>query len=167
AAAVGGWCTSGVGGGGSGATSPGAPGGRSTPPPMSALSHPRLDVPIRVENRTANAGLGDRMAKVLRDYGFTNVAVVDREADAGVKSSVAANQADLSTAFLVAGMTGINLDAVTLRASAQPTHDSRPAATATPRVGTASPVAGRSPRAASTSATATPKTKSKNKKKAT
>jgi LCP family protein required for cell wall assembly len=138
-------------------------------PPMSALTHPRLDVPIRVENRTAKAGLGDRVAKVLRDYGFTNVAVVDGQADAGEKSSVAANQADLSTAFLVAGMTGINLDAVTLRATTQPTHDARSAAaaTATVRRENASPAPAGSPRAASLSPTATAQTKSKTKKKAT
>jgi LCP family protein required for cell wall assembly len=129
-------------------------------PPMSALSNPRLDVPIRIEDRTAKDGLGDRVAAVLRDNGFTNVTVVDRNADPGVNSSVAADQANLSTAFLVAGLTGINLDAVVLRPSAQPTHAPRPAATSSATAtatasGKASPAASGSPRAAGTSATAT------------
>ncbi|HEY7031153.1 MAG TPA: LCP family protein [Thermomicrobiales bacterium] len=140
-------------------------------PPMSALSHPRLDVPIRVENRTATDGLGDRVAKVLRDYGFTNVAVVDAGAEANANSSVAANQSDLSTAFLVAGMTGIKLDAVTLRAGAQPTHAPRATATATAtatvRNGQASPTTKGSPRAAGKTGTATAKTKTKKKATAT
>lgn len=120
-------------------------------PPMSALTHPRHDVPIRVENRTATDGLGDRVAAILRKNGFTNVTVVSPGADASAKSSVVANQPDLSTAFLIAGMTGIDLAAVSPRASTPPTDAPRPTGTATATAGTghASPAAHGSPAPAS------------------
>jgi polyisoprenyl-teichoic acid--peptidoglycan teichoic acid transferase len=121
--------------------------GTTVTPPMSALAHPRLDIPIRVENGSTNDGLGGRVAQVLRDKGFTNVTVVERPPAGTVPaSSITANPSDLPTAFLVAGLTGVDLDAVTLRGQAAPTP--APTAAATGRAGTpaASPAA-RTPQA--------------------
>jgi LCP family protein required for cell wall assembly len=134
--------------------------GTEITPPMSALANPRLDVPIRVEDGTAVDGLGERVAAVLRDHGFTNVTVVERRGDdAAARSSIATNESDLSTAFLIAGLIGVDLDAVALRPQAAPTRTPpTPTATTAPKQG--SPSARGSPRAAATKkakATATAK----------
>jgi hypothetical protein len=89
---------------------------------MSALANPRLDAPIRIEDGTGIEGLGERAAEVLRARGFTNVTVVGHDADPESTSSIATNESDVPTAFLVAGLIGVDLDAVTLRASAAPTR---------------------------------------------
>jgi len=91
-------------------------------PPMSALGNPRLAAPIRIEDGTGIEGLGERAAEVLRARGFTNVTVVGHDADPESTSSIATNESDVPTAFLVAGLIGVDLDAVTLRPSAAPTR---------------------------------------------
>jgi LCP family protein required for cell wall assembly len=108
-------------------------------PPMSALGNPRLDAPIRIEDGTGVEGLGERAAEVLRERGFTNVTVVAHDADPESTSSIATNESDVPTAFLVAGLIGVELDAVTLRPSAAPTHSppspkaTKPGTKGTPR----------------------------------
>jgi hypothetical protein len=130
-------------------------------PPMSALSNPRLDVPIRIDDGTGIDGLGERVAEVLREQGFTSVTVVGHDADPEAVSSVTTNESDLSTAFLVAGVIGVDLDAVTLRPQSAPTR-TPPTRTATTTSTKGSPVADGSPRASATKkpkATATPTVK--------
>ena len=112
-------------------------------PPMSALQNPNRDLPIRIEDATGIDGLADRAADLLREDGFTNVSVVKHEGDAVPASYLTANQDDLSTAFLIAGMVGLDLDVVQMRNPAAPTHipsrkaspvasKNTPTATATP-----------------------------------
>lgn len=95
--------------------------GTEVTPPMSALANPRRDIAIRIENGTLTSGLGERVATVLEDGGFSNVAVIDRtDAGAYPASSITTNQDDLSTAFLVAGLAGVNAQGVTVRAANAP-----------------------------------------------
>lgn len=117
-------------------------------PPMSALSNPRLEVPIRIDDGTGIDGLGERVAEVLREQGFTKVTVVGRDADPEAVSSVTTNESDLSTAFLVAGVIGVDLDAVTLRPQSAPARTPPTRTTTTSTKG--SPVADGSPRASAT-----------------
>jgi polyisoprenyl-teichoic acid--peptidoglycan teichoic acid transferase len=91
-------------------------------PPMSALQNPNRDLPVRIEDATGIDGLADRAADLLREDGFTNVSVVTHKGDAVPESYLTANQDDLSTAFLIAGMVGLDLDVVQMRAQASPTR---------------------------------------------
>jgi LCP family protein required for cell wall assembly len=121
--------------------------GTEITPPMSALANPRRDVPIRVENGTANEGLGKRVAAVLREDGFTNVTLVeDAKVASDLDSSVTTDQANVSTAFLIAGLVGIDLDAVALREAKPTAHAPTSGSPAARRA--ASPSAVGTPRAA-------------------
>jgi polyisoprenyl-teichoic acid--peptidoglycan teichoic acid transferase len=82
-------------------------------PPMSAVANPDYGVQIVINDGTLNPGLGGRVAAVLKQNGFTNVNVVD-EPDAGAypTSSVSARSQDLTTAYLIAGLVGVPVDAI-------------------------------------------------------
>ena len=84
-------------------------------PPMSALANPDLGVQIVIEDGTTNPGLGARVAGVIKANGFTNVTVVDKP-DLGnyPTSSVAARSEDLTTSYLIAGLVGVSIDAITV-----------------------------------------------------
>jgi len=85
--------------------------GREITPPMSALAHPNYDAPIRLENGTTNPGLGQRIGFVLRDYGFTDVDVADRP-EVAEQTQILAPQEEITTAYLVAGLIGVDIAAV-------------------------------------------------------
>ncbi|MCC6792089.1 MAG: LCP family protein [Thermomicrobiales bacterium] len=84
-------------------------------PPMSALGNPNYDIEIVIEDGTYNPGLGDRVAQVLMANGFGNVIVTEKP-DLGnyPVSSVAADTGNLTTAFLVAGVLGLDLSAISV-----------------------------------------------------
>lgn len=85
--------------------------GEEVTPPMSALAHPNYALSITVENGTTIPGLGQRVASVLHNNGFTDVSVTDRSTTADHTAIIAPRQ-ELTTAYLVAGLIGLDLDAV-------------------------------------------------------
>jgi len=91
-------------------------------PPMSALENPNRNLPIRIEDATGIDGLAERAADLLREDGFKNVTIIPHKGDAVPESYLTANQDDLSTAFLIAGMVGLDLDVVRMRDQAAPTR---------------------------------------------
>lgn len=120
--------------------------GEEVLPPMSALANPDYEVEILIEDGTFNPGLGDRVAQVLHANGFQNVTVVEKP-DLGNYpiSSVAAAPADLTTAFLVASVLGLDPAAITVPDSGAATttaratktgNEARPTPTASPPAGT-------------------------------
>ncbi|MER3437635.1 MAG: hypothetical protein C4346_08630, partial [Chloroflexota bacterium] len=80
--------------------------GQPITPPMSALAHPRYSLAITVENGTTNPGLGQRVASVLQTNGFTD------RASAVEHTQIIAPPGELSTAYLVAGLIGIDINTV-------------------------------------------------------
>jgi LCP family protein required for cell wall assembly len=93
--------------------------GTTVLPPMSALGDPDLDINIVIEDGTFNPGLGDRVAQVLTNYGFQNVTVTEKP-DLGnyPVSSVTSDTTDLTTAFLVASVLGLDPSVITVPDSA-------------------------------------------------
>jgi LCP family protein required for cell wall assembly len=85
--------------------------GQPVTPPMSALAHPNYSLSITVENGTTNPGLGQRVASVLQTNGFTNVTATDRSSEVE-HTRITAPPEELSTAYLVAGLIGIDINAV-------------------------------------------------------
>ncbi|GIW03780.1 MAG: hypothetical protein KatS3mg059_0400 [Thermomicrobiales bacterium] len=64
-----------------------------------------------MENGTTNPGLGQRVASVLHTNGFTNVTTTDRSS-AVEHTRIIAPPEELSTAYLVAALIGIDTNAV-------------------------------------------------------
>ncbi len=85
--------------------------GQPVTPPMSALAHPNYALSITVDNGTTNPGLGQRVASVLHTNGFTNVTATDRSSEVE-HTRITAPPEELSTAYLVAGLLGIDINAV-------------------------------------------------------
>ncbi len=84
--------------------------GTTIVPPMSALSHPDFARPLAIVDRSGNPGLGDRVAAVLRQHGFRQVTVATTN-DTG-DTKLTTTGADLTTAYLVAGLVGVPLEAI-------------------------------------------------------
>ena len=82
-------------------------------PPMSLLANPNYSIEILVEDGTFNPGLGGRVKDVLNGFGFANVTVVDK-ADLGnyPVSSLTTDTDNLTTAYLVASLLGLELDSI-------------------------------------------------------
>jgi hypothetical protein len=89
--------------------------------PMSALANPNYSIEIVVEDGTFNPGLGGRIKDVLVGFGFANVTVVDKP-DLGnyPTSSVVTDTNNLTTAYLVASLLGLELDSIDVNDSAVP-----------------------------------------------
>jgi len=112
--------------------------GETIVPPMAAVN-PNYGIQIFVEDGTINPGLGARIEQVLRSNGFTNVSVSDK-LDLGnyPVSSITTDSGNLTTAYLVAGVLGLDLAAINVSdsgvtATAQPgdpTSQGGPTATA-------------------------------------
>lgn len=98
-------------------------------PQMSALANPDYGVQVVVQDGTLNPGLGGRVAAVIKENGFTNVTAVDQpDAGAYPTSSVSARSDDLTTAYLIAGLVGVPIDAINVddAAVAQPIAAANP-----------------------------------------
>jgi LCP family protein required for cell wall assembly len=95
--------------------------GTNIVPPMSALANPNYHVQIVIQDGTLNPGLGGRVAAVIKANGFTNVAVTD-EPDPGnyPASSISSRADDLTTAYLIAGLIGVPVDAINVDDAAAP-----------------------------------------------
>lgn len=89
--------------------------GHEVLPPMSALGDPNYAIEIVIEDGTLNPGLGDRVGQVLRTNGFQDVTVVEKP-DLGnyPTSSIAADTNNLTTAFLIASVLGLDPSAITV-----------------------------------------------------
>ncbi len=85
--------------------------GEEVTPPMSALAHPNYALSITVENGTTMPGLGQRVASVLQNHGFTDVAATDGATETE-RTRIIAPRQELTTAYLVAGLIGVDVDAV-------------------------------------------------------
>lgn len=118
--------------------------GAKITPPMSALANPSYGVQIVIEDGTLNPGLGARVAAVIKANGFTNVTVVNKP-DAGnyPNSSVTSRSEDLTTAYLIAGLVGVPVDAINVDDSAAtPAISGAQAPNSAEMAASASPAAG-------------------------
>jgi hypothetical protein len=103
-----------------------------------AAVNPNYSIEIRVEDGTLNPGLGSRIEQVLRANGFENVTVSDKS-DLGnyPTSTLTTDLGNLTTAYLVAGVLGLDLSAINVSDSGgsvtpETTDESAPTATAQP-----------------------------------
>ena len=108
--------------------------GQQIVPPMSALANPRYDIPIQIYDGVINPGLGYRVADVLIANGFTNVTVIELDTAGNYPaSSITVGDADITTAYLVAGLIGVDLGAITVQTGPTPTPIAdTPTVTSTP-----------------------------------
>ncbi len=96
--------------------------GETILPPMSALANPNYNIVIYIEDGTYNPGMGSRVADVLTANGFTVQSIVDKP-DLGnyPYSSITTDPENLTTAYLIASVLGIDLSAITVSDEIQPT----------------------------------------------
>lgn len=124
--------------------------GKEIVPPMSALANSNYKIEIRIEDGTVNPGLGGRVAAVLKANGFTNVSVTDK-ADSGnyPTSAITTDASNLTTAYLIAQLLGIDLNAINVSDSLALTPSpSPPDGTGVTPSAKGTPVAGASPQIA-------------------
>lgn len=84
-------------------------------PPMSVLANSNFAIDIVIQDGTFNPGLGGRLAAVLTENGFANVTVTDKP-DLGNYpiSSITTDTESLSTAYLIARLIGLDLNAISV-----------------------------------------------------
>lgn len=89
--------------------------GAEVNPPGAALTNPIYDLPVLIENGTANDGLAGRVADVLIANGFTNIEVV-MAADAGAHpvTTVVDRGGNLGTSALLTHLVGVGADQITV-----------------------------------------------------
>jgi len=91
-------------------------------PPMSALANPNYTIAIYIEDGTFNPGMGSRVSDVLTANGFTVQSIIDK-LDLGnyPYSSIITDPENLTTAYLIASLLGIDLSAITVSDEILPT----------------------------------------------
>lgn len=102
-------------------------------PPGAALANPTYNLPILVENGTTNKGLAGRVAQVLQENGFTNVAVADAPSPAA-QTTVLDKRGNLGTSAVVTSLVGVGGDRIVV--ASLPSGNGTPFALATPQAGT-------------------------------
>lgn len=106
-------------------------------PPGAALANPNYNLPILVRNGTANKGLAGRVAQVLQENGFTDVAVADAPSPAA-QTTILDRGGNLGTSAVVTSLVGVGGDHITV--TSLPSGNGTPFALSTPQAGT--PTAG-------------------------
>jgi LCP family protein required for cell wall assembly len=116
--------------------------GTTVVPPMSALANPNYHVQIVIQDGTLNPGLGSRVAAVIKANGFTNIAVTDKP-DPGnyPNSSISSGTGDLTTAYLIAGLIGVPVDAINVDDSVVAAPTIQPASPVASAIAGTSPIA--------------------------
>lgn len=116
--------------------------GTTVVPPMSALANPNYHVQILIQDGTLNPGLGSRVAAVIKANGFTNVTVTDKP-DPGnyPNSSISSRTGELTTAYLIAGLIGVPVDAINVDDSVNAAPTIQPASPVASTAAGTSPIA--------------------------
>lgn len=80
-------------------------------PPGAVLANPNYDLPILVQNGTTNQGLAGRVAEVLQQNGFMNVAVADAPTPQQ-QTSILDRGGNLGTSAVVTSLVGVGGDRI-------------------------------------------------------